>query len=72
MKGPRKTAKRTGASKRTDTYFVLGRAGFAKISAVEGLKITAAMEAEFQEFDRKGLSPSERRAAISRKYGRAR
>lgn len=69
MRTLRKTAARTASPKRTDASFVLGRSGFAKISAVEGLKITAAMEAEFREFDRKGLSPSERRAAIARKYG---
>jgi hypothetical protein len=70
MRKVKKTPARTVSSKTSDTPFVLGRSSFAKISAVEGLKITAAMEAEFREFDRRGLSPSERRAAIARKYGR--
>lgn len=72
MRKVRKTGARTLSPKRTDGSFVLGRSGFAKISAVEGLKITAAMEADFREFDRKGLSAGERRAAIARKYGSTR
>jgi hypothetical protein len=48
---------------------VLGRADFARISAVEGIRISASMEADFREFDQKNLSPTERRRAISRKYG---
>lgn len=59
------TAKKSGS-------FTIGRDAFASISAVEGLRITAAMEADFREFDRKGLSASQRRSAIARKYGRAR
>ena len=72
MRKVKKTSSRTVSTKRSVSPFVLGRSGFAKISAVEGLKITAAMEAEFREFDRIGLSPTERRAAIARKYGRNR
>jgi hypothetical protein len=52
--------------------YVLGRACFAKISAVEGIRITSAMDADFREFDRKGLSAEERRKAIGRKYGKVR
>ena len=72
MRRVKKTTPRTVSSKRSSSPFVLGRVGFAKISAVEGLKITAAMEADFREFDRRGLSAGERRAAIARKYGRDR
>ncbi|MGZ5937518.1 MAG: hypothetical protein ACXWLK_09000 [Rhizomicrobium sp.] len=43
---------------------VLGREGFAKISAVEGIKLTPAMKRRSAEFDRKGLSPEERVRAI--------
>lgn len=50
--------------------FTLGRQGFAKISAVEGLILSDAMEAEFREFDRKALTPKERRAVIAKKYGK--
>lgn len=52
--------------------YVIGRSAFAKISAVEGIRTTAAMGADFREFIRKGLSAEERRKAISRKYGKSR
>ncbi len=52
--------------------FTIGRSRFAKISAVEGIRMTDAMDAEFREFDRKHLSPEQRRRAISRKYGKVR
>jgi hypothetical protein len=72
MRKLKNTTPRTVASERSSSPFVLDRSGFAKISAVEGPKITAAMEADFREFDRMGLSAGERRAAIARKYGRDR
>ncbi len=34
--------------------------------------MSRAMDAEFREFDRKGLSPEERRKAIAAKYGKLR
>jgi hypothetical protein len=52
--------------------FTIGRARFAKISAVEGIRLSEAMDAEFREFDRKRLSPGKRRREISRKYGKVR
>lgn len=52
--------------------FTLGRAGFAKISAVEGIRLSPDMERRFSEFDRHGLSASERRTAIARELGRKR
>jgi len=52
--------------------FTLGRKGFAKISAVEGIRLSPEMEAQFREFDQKGLSPSERRKAIARAFGKVR
>lgn len=48
----------------------IGRANFAKISAVEGIVLSRQMEEDFHEFDRRGLSAAERRAALFRKYGR--
>jgi hypothetical protein len=42
------------------------------ISAIEGLRITAAMEADFREFDKKGLSASRRRTILARKYTKMR
>lgn len=51
---------------------IIGRTAFAKISAVEGIRLTPTMAADFREFERKGLSPKERREAIAGKYGKAR
>lgn len=48
--------------------YTLGRKRFAKISAVEGIDLSP-VEAELEDFDRRGLSPAERRQEISRKYG---
>lgn len=54
------------------TPFVLGRRGFARISAVESIHLTPEMNDDFRSFDEKNLSASERRAAIARKYGKRR
>jgi hypothetical protein len=50
--------------------FTIGRAGFAKIGAVEGIKPDRERDETFAEFDRRGLSPEERRRALIRKYGK--
>lgn len=47
---------------------VIGRAGFEKISAVEGIRPTPAAKARSREFEHKGLSPEERRRAIIEAY----
>ncbi len=52
--------------------YIIGRHNFAKISEVEGVRITPAMDEDFREFDRKGLSAEKRRKAIAGKYGKAR
>lgn len=62
----------TRSSRSSSKGYVLGRARFAKISAIEGIKMTRAMEADLEEFDRKGLSAEDRRRVIGRKYGKAR
>jgi hypothetical protein len=51
--------------------YTIGRRAFAKISAVEGIHMTDAMEADFREFDRKNLSPASRRRAITKKFAPA-
>jgi hypothetical protein len=51
--------------------YTIGRESFAKISAVDGLHMTAAMEADFREFDTRRLSAAERRAVLRRKYGKS-
>ena len=48
--------------------YTLGRAGFAKISAIEGIHLTPEMEAQFLDFDRQGLSPDDRRKAIAHAF----
>jgi hypothetical protein len=52
--------------------YILGRNSFAKISAVEGIRLSPEMEARFREFDQEGLSASERRKALARAFGSVR
>lgn len=52
------------------TRFVLGRGRFEKISAVEGIVKSAESRRMFDEFDRKGLTPAQRRRAIFEKYAK--
>ena len=60
---------KTKSPKRPSSGYTLGRTGFAKISAVEGIKPSRRLDEDFREFDRKGLSPAERRSELVRKYG---
>jgi hypothetical protein len=48
--------------------FVVGRAGFSKISAVEGIEFTPVMEKRASEADRKGLTAEEYRRTIVRSH----
>lgn len=71
MKTMAPMVKASRPSKRRPTSSVtIGRRGFAKISAIEGIKLSAEAEEDFREFDRLGLSPAARRRALLRKYGR--
>jgi hypothetical protein len=56
--------------KRASAKFVLGRERFGQISAVEGIKPTAAMKKRAAEFERQGLFPAERRREIIKIYGK--
>jgi hypothetical protein len=56
--------------KTNKTGFVIGRAGFAKISAVEGVRLKPATEKRVAEARSKGLSVDETRKAIIRAYRR--
>jgi hypothetical protein len=47
---------------------VIGRERFAKISAVEGIKLSGAMKKRITDSDRKRLSAADRREAIIRAY----
>ena len=51
--------------------FVLGRDGFGKISAVEGIRLTPSMKKRAADAERKGLSAEEYRQAIVRSYRKA-
>jgi hypothetical protein len=48
--------------------FVVGRARFAKISAVEGIQLTEIMEKRAADAERKGLTAEEYRRTIVRSY----
>ena len=48
----------------------LGLTGFAKISAVEGITLRTSTRKMFADFDRRGLSPAERRRAIFEKHAK--
>jgi hypothetical protein len=50
--------------------FTIGLAAFEKISAVEGLRLSADMKKMFREFDRQNLSAEARRRRIIAKYGK--
>jgi hypothetical protein len=51
--------------------FVIGRANFSKISAVDGIRLTSPMKKRAAEADYEGLSPEEYRQAIVRSYCKA-
>jgi hypothetical protein len=59
----------TGNSGRSG--FVIGAAGFAKISAVEGIRLKPAMKKRAADAASKGLSAEETRNAIIRSYRKA-
>jgi hypothetical protein len=64
-----KQKRSTGKSSKTG--FVLGHANFAKISAVEGIRLKPAMKKRAAEASSKGLSPEEFRKVIVRAHRKA-
>jgi hypothetical protein len=64
-----KQKRATGKSSKTS--FIIGAAGFAKISAVEGIRLKPAMKKRAAEAGSKGLSAEETRKAIIRSYRKA-
>lgn len=50
---------------------MLGLAGFAKIIAVEGITMRDSTRQMFADFERRGLSPAERRREIFAKHTRS-
>jgi hypothetical protein len=61
-----KQKRRTGKSAKVG--FVVGQAGFTKISAVEGIRLKPAMQKRAAEAASKGLSAEEYRRTIVRSY----
>ena len=57
--------------KNSKTGFVIGQESFAKISAVEGIRLKPAMKKRAAEASGKDLSPEEHREAIVRAYRKA-
>ena len=71
VKAAGKSAKSAAASALTQKRaggFVLGREAFSSISAVEGVYLSRDMKADFRRLE--GVSPTARRDALSRKYGK--
>jgi len=59
-----------GKNGRWRDSFTVGSAAIRKFNAMEGVHPSRDVEGAFREFDRKGLSPKERRTAIARKFGK--
>jgi predicted cobalt transporter CbtA len=49
---------------------ILGLAGFASISAIEGVSLSPESHRMFAEFDAKGMTAQERRKAIALKHAK--
>ena len=65
-------AKKTTETKSGKTgKFVIGRAGFAKISAVEGIRLTGPMKKRANDARAKGLTAEEYRTTIIRSHRKA-
>jgi hypothetical protein len=59
-----------GSNGRWRESFTIGRSNFAKISAVEGIRLSGEMEKHLRELDRQGLSPQDRLRTIMNKFGK--
>ncbi|SEN68988.1 hypothetical protein [Bradyrhizobium sp. OK095] len=49
---------------------VIGRKGFEKLSAVEGIRMSREMKTTFRSLDKSGASAEARRTTIANKYGK--
>jgi hypothetical protein len=54
--------------KKVAQSYTIGRTAFAKISAVEGIRLTPELRKNFQAFEKNNVSHADRRQAIARKY----
>jgi hypothetical protein len=50
--------------------YTVGLEAIGKFNAIEGVRLSREMKGAFREFDRRGLSHEERRAAIERKFSK--
>jgi hypothetical protein len=62
------TQKKSGGRDTKTGRFVIGRARFAKISAVEGIKLTDTMKKRADDRRAKGLTAEEYRQTIIRSH----
>jgi hypothetical protein len=67
--GHARTEEKSGKPDKPKTL-TLGLIGFAKISAVEGITLRSSTKKMFADFDRRGLSPAERRREIFEKHAK--
>lgn len=70
LKSPR--SKPSRAVRTRSGEFTVGRDGFARISAVEGITLTGDMREMMNRFDREGLTAAERRRAILSRFAPSR
>lgn len=57
-------------SKMKAKQFTVGLAGFARISAIEGVTLSSESRRMFADFERKGMPPQQRRKAIMAKHAK--
>jgi hypothetical protein len=62
--------KATKTASRTSQGFILGRAGFEKISTVEGIRFSTDLKKPLHDLDREDATAAQRRRLIARKYGK--
>jgi hypothetical protein len=63
-----KTATRSAARSPKSGRFILGRAAFRKVSAVEGIVVPDDLAQDLQRLSKS--APAKRRSALSEKYGK--
>lgn len=51
--------------------FKLSRTSIRKINAVEGIDLDGRIEKQLEEYDRRGLTPDERRKAVRDKFAKS-
>lgn len=50
--------------------FRLSRTAIRKINAVEGIDLDGLIQQQLEDFDRRGLTPEQRRQAVRAKYAK--